>query len=132
VISILYRPVNVSLEMLLKLVAVFGTVIQSTVSARRVVGVDLHAEERYLYFRLLLYLHVTHISLFRESKTNRELQVTDLPKLFCGIAKGSEDSSTTDKKRWSYSKKGTRTKPSSSNTIAPGSKSRPLGITCEL
>jgi len=97
VISILYRPVNVSLEMLLKLVAVFGTVIQSTVSARRVVGVDLHAEERYLYFRLLLYLHVTHISLFRESKTNRELQVTDLPKLFCGIAKGSEDSSTTDK-----------------------------------
>ncbi|XP_020890031.1 katanin p80 WD40 repeat-containing subunit B1 homolog isoform X2 [Arabidopsis lyrata subsp. lyrata] len=40
------RPVNVSLEMLLKLVAVFGTVIQSTVSARRVVGVDLHAEER--------------------------------------------------------------------------------------
>ncbi|AAB71474.1 contains beta-transducin motif [Arabidopsis thaliana] len=116
----------------LQLVAVFGTVIQSTVSARRVVGVDLHAEERYLYFRLLLYLHVTHISLFRESKTNRELQVTDLPKLFCGIAKGSEDSSTTDKKRWSYSKKGTRTKPSSSNTIAPGSKSRPLGITCEL
>ncbi|KFK40724.1 hypothetical protein AALP_AA2G032800 [Arabis alpina] len=40
------RPINVSLEMLLKLVAVFGTVVQSTVSARRVVGVDLHAEER--------------------------------------------------------------------------------------
>ncbi|CAA7020803.1 unnamed protein product [Microthlaspi erraticum] len=40
------RPVNVSLEMLLKLVAVFGTVIRSTVSAPRIVGVDLHADER--------------------------------------------------------------------------------------
>ncbi|EOA39559.1 hypothetical protein CARUB_v10008176mg [Capsella rubella] len=40
------RPVNVSLDMLLKLVAVFGTVIRSTVSAPRVVGVDLHADER--------------------------------------------------------------------------------------
>ncbi|KAF8093362.1 hypothetical protein N665_0384s0043 [Sinapis alba] len=40
------RPVSVSLEMLLKLVAVFGTVVQSNVSARRSVGVDLHAEER--------------------------------------------------------------------------------------
>ncbi|KFK43409.1 hypothetical protein AALP_AA1G122100 [Arabis alpina] len=40
------RPVNVSLEMLLKLVAVFGTVIRSTVSAPRVVGIDLHADER--------------------------------------------------------------------------------------
>jgi katanin p80 WD40 repeat-containing subunit B1 len=42
------RPVNVSLDMLLKLVAVFGTVIRSTVSAPRIVGVDLHANERYL------------------------------------------------------------------------------------
>lgn len=42
----LYRPVSVSLEMLLKLVAVFGTVVKSNVSARRSVGVDLHAEER--------------------------------------------------------------------------------------
>ncbi|KAF3553444.1 hypothetical protein F2Q69_00013558 [Brassica cretica] len=40
------RPVSVSLEMLLKLVAVFGTVVQSTVSAGRSVGVDIHAEER--------------------------------------------------------------------------------------
>ncbi|XP_010533875.1 PREDICTED: katanin p80 WD40 repeat-containing subunit B1 homolog isoform X2 [Tarenaya hassleriana] len=40
------RPVNVSLEMLLKLVAAFGSVIRSTVSAPRIVGVDLHAEER--------------------------------------------------------------------------------------
>ncbi|KAK6124360.1 hypothetical protein DH2020_041898 [Rehmannia glutinosa] len=40
------RHASVSLEMLLKLVAVFGTVVRSTVSARRTVGVDLHAEER--------------------------------------------------------------------------------------
>ncbi|CAN0852826.1 Katanin p80 WD40 repeat-containing subunit B1 homolog KTN80.2 [Linum grandiflorum] len=40
------RHANVSLEMLLKLVAVFGPTIQSTVSAPRPVGVNLHAEER--------------------------------------------------------------------------------------
>ncbi|XVF40561.1 hypothetical protein PTKIN_Ptkin01aG0123500 [Pterospermum kingtungense] len=40
------RHVNVSLEMLLKLVAVFGPMIRSTVSSRRRVGVDLHAERR--------------------------------------------------------------------------------------
>ncbi|OAY26122.1 katanin p80 WD40 repeat-containing subunit B1 homolog KTN80.1 isoform X2 [Manihot esculenta] len=40
------RHTSVSLEMLLKLVAVFGPVIRSTVSARRAVGVDLHAEQR--------------------------------------------------------------------------------------
>ncbi|KAL3613191.1 hypothetical protein CASFOL_042961 [Castilleja foliolosa] len=37
---------SVSLEILLKLLAVFGTVVRSTVSAPRSVGVDLHAEER--------------------------------------------------------------------------------------
>ncbi|XP_011043253.1 PREDICTED: katanin p80 WD40 repeat-containing subunit B1 homolog isoform X2 [Populus euphratica] len=40
------RHANISLEMLLKLVAVFGPVIQSAVSAPPVVGVDLHAEQR--------------------------------------------------------------------------------------
>lgn len=40
------RHASLSLEMLLKLVAVFGTVVRTTVSARRAVGVDLHAEER--------------------------------------------------------------------------------------
>ncbi|KAL6546622.1 hypothetical protein OROMI_022343 [Orobanche minor] len=40
------RHASVSLEMLLKLVAIFGTVIHSTVSGHRAVGVDLHAEER--------------------------------------------------------------------------------------
>ncbi|KAK4347111.1 hypothetical protein RND71_033450 [Anisodus tanguticus] len=40
------RHANVSLELLLKLVAVFGPVIRSAVSARPSVGVDLHAEER--------------------------------------------------------------------------------------
>lgn len=36
-----------SLEMLLKLVAVFGPVIHSTISAPPAVGVDLHAEQRF-------------------------------------------------------------------------------------
>ncbi|XVF87552.1 hypothetical protein PTKIN_Ptkin18bG0129600 [Pterospermum kingtungense] len=40
------RHVHVSLDMLLKLVAVFGPVIRSTISAPRGVGVDLHAEQR--------------------------------------------------------------------------------------
>ncbi|XP_039061745.1 katanin p80 WD40 repeat-containing subunit B1 homolog KTN80.1-like isoform X2 [Hibiscus syriacus] len=40
------RHVNISLDMLLKLVAVFGPMIRSIVSAPRVVGVDLHAEQR--------------------------------------------------------------------------------------
>ncbi|CAL1397879.1 unnamed protein product [Linum trigynum] len=40
------RHANISLEMLLKLVAVFGPTIRSTVSAPRPVGVNLHAEER--------------------------------------------------------------------------------------
>lgn len=40
------RHANVSLELLLRLIAVFGPVIRSAVSARPSVGVDLHAEER--------------------------------------------------------------------------------------
>ncbi|TKY71647.1 Katanin p80 WD40 repeat-containing subunit B1-like [Spatholobus suberectus] len=40
------RHVKVSLDMLLKLVAVFGPTIQATVSAPPSVGVDLHREER--------------------------------------------------------------------------------------
>ncbi|KAK6932507.1 Katanin p80 subunit, C-terminal [Dillenia turbinata] len=40
------RHASLSLEFLLKLVAVFGPVVHSTISAPRVVGVDLHAEER--------------------------------------------------------------------------------------
>ncbi|KAK2644160.1 hypothetical protein Ddye_019355 [Dipteronia dyeriana] len=40
------RHVSISLEMLLKLVAVFGSVIRSTVSAPPVMGVDLQAEQR--------------------------------------------------------------------------------------
>ncbi|XP_021676534.2 katanin p80 WD40 repeat-containing subunit B1 homolog KTN80.4 isoform X2 [Hevea brasiliensis] len=40
------RHTSVSLEMLLKLVAVFGPVVRSTVSAPPAVGVDLHAEQR--------------------------------------------------------------------------------------
>ncbi|PSS24671.1 Katanin p80 WD40 repeat-containing subunit like [Actinidia chinensis var. chinensis] len=40
------RHASISLEMLLKLVAVFGPVVRSTISAPRSVGVDLHAEQR--------------------------------------------------------------------------------------
>lgn len=40
------RHANISLEMLLKLVAVFGPVVRSTISAPPAVGVDLHAEQR--------------------------------------------------------------------------------------
>ncbi|XP_062161285.1 katanin p80 WD40 repeat-containing subunit B1 homolog KTN80.1-like isoform X2 [Alnus glutinosa] len=40
------RHASVSLEMLLKLVAVFGPVISSTISAPRAVGVNLQAEKR--------------------------------------------------------------------------------------
>ncbi|KAI7734049.1 hypothetical protein M8C21_015029 [Ambrosia artemisiifolia] len=40
------RHISVSLELLLKLVAVFGSVISSTISAPPTVGVDLHAEKR--------------------------------------------------------------------------------------
>ncbi|XP_057963211.1 katanin p80 WD40 repeat-containing subunit B1 homolog KTN80.2-like isoform X2 [Malania oleifera] len=40
------RHANVSLEMLLKLVAVFGPVVRATVSAPPSVGVDLQAEQR--------------------------------------------------------------------------------------
>ncbi|PRQ28800.1 putative katanin p80 subunit [Rosa chinensis] len=42
----MYRHANVSLEMLLKLVAVFGPVIRSTISAPPAVGVNLQAEQR--------------------------------------------------------------------------------------
>ncbi|EOY28358.1 Transducin/WD40 repeat-like superfamily protein isoform 4 [Theobroma cacao] len=70
------RHVNVSLEMLLKLVAVFGPMIRSTVSARRGVGVDLHAEQR----------------------------AGMLQSMFYAAAKDSETSSTTCKERWCHSK----------------------------
>ncbi|XP_076882312.1 katanin p80 WD40 repeat-containing subunit B1 homolog KTN80.1-like [Bidens hawaiensis] len=40
------RHINVSLQMLLKLVTVFGPVINSTISASPTVGVDLHAKKR--------------------------------------------------------------------------------------
>ncbi|XP_024992535.1 katanin p80 WD40 repeat-containing subunit B1-like isoform X2 [Cynara cardunculus var. scolymus] len=40
------RHISVSLELLLKLVAVFGPVVSSTISAPPTVGVDLHAEKR--------------------------------------------------------------------------------------
>jgi hypothetical protein len=46
------RHVKVSLDMLLKFVAVFGSTINATVSAPPSVGVDLHREERCVTFSL--------------------------------------------------------------------------------
>ena len=42
-----FRHVTISLEMLLKVVRVFGSTIYSTVSSSTTIGVDLHAEERF-------------------------------------------------------------------------------------
>lgn len=46
-IGILFRHQSISLEMLLKLVRVFGSVIYSSLSASSSVGVDIEAEQRY-------------------------------------------------------------------------------------
>lgn len=40
------RHLGISLEMLIKLVRVFGSVIHSTISASSSVGVDVEAEQR--------------------------------------------------------------------------------------
>ncbi|GAB2301153.1 hypothetical protein Dimus_035186 [Dionaea muscipula] len=48
------RHAKMSLEMLLKLVAVFGPKISSTISASRSVGVDLHQEQRIEYCKQCL------------------------------------------------------------------------------
>lgn len=45
--SLVNRHASLSLEMLLKLVAIFGSVVFATVSAPPTVGVDLHAEQRF-------------------------------------------------------------------------------------
>lgn len=53
------RHANLSLDMLLKLVAVFGPVIHSAISAPPAIGVNLQAEHRYqmlpLYMNILLF-----------------------------------------------------------------------------
>lgn len=46
-IGIHFRHQSISLEMLLKLVRVFGSVIYSSLSASSSVGVDIEAEQRY-------------------------------------------------------------------------------------
>lgn len=48
-VMVMCRHASISLELLLKLVAVFGTVVTSAVSAPPPVGVNLHAEERWCF-----------------------------------------------------------------------------------
>lgn len=50
-----FRHLGISLEMLLKLVRVFGSVIYSTLSASSSVGVDIEAEQRYALF-IVIYI----------------------------------------------------------------------------
>lgn len=52
-----FRHVGISLEMLLKLVKIFGPVIHSTLSAGPMVGVDIQAEQRCVWFSLHLHNH---------------------------------------------------------------------------
>lgn len=66
-IFVMCRHVSVALEMLLKLVAVFGPVIHSTISAPPAVGVNLQAERRfasrldfYLFSLFFWYLMAMH------------------------------------------------------------------------
>lgn len=59
----LSRHLGISLEMLLKLVRVFGSVIYSTLSASSSVGVDIEAEQRYalLYHDIYIFLYSSYI-----------------------------------------------------------------------
>lgn len=65
------RHATVSLEMLLKLVAVFGPVIRSTISARPAVGVNLQAEQRYRLFRNLP--HTLFLQVMNECFTGNQI-----------------------------------------------------------
>jgi hypothetical protein len=46
------RHLSISLDMLLKLVRIFGSVIYSTISASTSVGVDIEAEQRCVWLHL--------------------------------------------------------------------------------
>lgn len=69
------RHVKLSLDMLLKLVAVFGPTIRATVSAPPSVGVDLHQEERWhpfsqiILFTFSCILYVNEANLYEISRT---------------------------------------------------------------
>lgn len=69
------RHVKVSLDLLLKLVAVFGPTIRATVSAPPSVGVDLHQEQRCplfslnIPFNILCSLYVNESNLYEISRT---------------------------------------------------------------
>jgi len=73
---LLYRHTKVSLDMLLKLVAVFGPTIRATVSAPPSVGVDLHQEERWppfshiILFPFSCILHVNEPNFYKILRTD--------------------------------------------------------------
>lgn len=46
-------------------------------------------------FSLVAIPYLTLILFYREVEKLEKMQITDLPKLFCGIAEGSKDPSTT-------------------------------------
>lgn len=60
----LSRHLGISLEMLLKLVRVFGSVIYSTLSASSSVGVDIEAEQRYALLYYDIYFSLQFIYSF--------------------------------------------------------------------
>ncbi|KAI3718852.1 hypothetical protein L6452_19737 [Arctium lappa] len=108
------RHINVSLEMLLKLVSVFGPVVSSTISAPPAVGVDLHAEKR------LECCNQCHLHL---QKIHKNLpNVISAPRLL-GFAQGIETSlflqSFHFTAGWFACKKSPRTKPYTSTIIIP-------------
>lgn len=60
------RHLSISLDMLLKLVRIFGSVIYSTISASTSVGVDIEAEQRcvwlHLQFSIFLFFSIKILS----------------------------------------------------------------------
>ncbi|KAK7400502.1 hypothetical protein VNO78_11711 [Psophocarpus tetragonolobus] len=91
------RHVKVSLDMLMKLVVVFGPTIRSTISAPPSVGVDLHAEQR-----------------CPPSSPNAARM---LQSVLYATAKDPDDSSNIDTARWHIGQVCTRAKFSSSTTL---------------
>jgi hypothetical protein len=65
---LVFRHSSISLDMLLKLVRTFGSMIYSTLSASTSVGVDIEAEQRcapFVMFAIVFSLHTTKIALRR-------------------------------------------------------------------
>ena len=54
-LAIVYRHIGISLDMLLKLVRIFGSMIYSAISASSPVGIDIEAEQRCVDLTLLIF-----------------------------------------------------------------------------